>query len=156
MIQRIIIAHDYIEGSASSNRIMCFAKGYRDNGKDVHLMLFTSLKSQAPKIEGVRIEVFCEPDIPLKVTRRLIGISRYVKAIKNKYQPGNSVIHIYRTPWWGCFFNKKKYNFFYERGEVPFYSTSQSIVYKLQEFIGRKEAKKATGLLAQTHSLKKY
>ena len=155
MINRIIIAHDYLEGSASTNRIICFAKGYRDNGKEVHLMLYAP-GNHGLTIEGVDIRFYGEPNIPFKPLRRLMGIMRYVKAIKKIYQAGNSVIHIYRTPWWGFMFNRRKYNFFYERGEVPFYSTTKSLVYRIQEYIGRSEAKNATGMLAQTNSLKDY
>lgn len=156
MINKIIIAHDYLEGSASSNRVLCFAKGYRDNGKEVHLMLFAPQGHQTLAIEGIHVRFFYEPDMPFRPLRRYIATKRYVKAIKDLYEPGKTAIHIYRTPWWGSFFNKKKYNFFYERGEVPFYSTTKSIAYKLQEYIGRSEAKNATGMLAQTHSLKEY
>ena len=155
MIERIIIAHDYIQGSASSNRIICFAKGYRDNGKEVHLLLYAPGEHNLD-IEEVDVQFFGESNIPFKPLRRLIGILSYVKAIKRLYQPKNSVIHIYRTPWWGIMFNRSKYNFFYERGEVPFYSASKSLVYRIQEFIGRSEAKSATGMLVQTHSLKEY
>lgn len=155
MINRIIIAHDYLEGSASTNRIICFAKGYRDNGKEVHLMLYAPGDHNLT-IEGVDIRFYGEPNISFKPLRRLMGIMRYVKAIKKLYQAGNSVIHIYRTPWWGFMFNRRKYNFFYERGEVPFYSTTKSLAYKIQEYIGRSEAKNATGMLAQTNSLKDY
>ena len=156
MIKKIIIAHDYLEGSASSNRVICFAKGYRDNGKEVHLMLFAPQGHQELEIKGINVHFFYEPQMQLKPMRRFVAIRSYVKAIKSLYEPGKTAIHIYRTPWWGCFFNKKKYNFFYERGEVPFYSTTNSIVYRLQEYIGRGEAKNATGMLAQTHSLKEY
>lgn len=157
MIRKILIVHDYIEGSAGSNRVLCFAKGYRDNGKEVHLMLFGSQGCQVPKIEGVNVEMFYEPHIPLRITRRLIAIFCYVKAIKKKYQQSSTIIHIYRTPWWGFFFfNKKKYNFFYERGEVPFFASNRSLSYLFQEYIGRGEAKTATGMFAQTHSLKEY
>lgn len=156
MIKRIIIAHDYLEGSASSNRVLCFAKGYRDNGKEVHLMLFAPQGHQELKIEGIHIHFYYESQMRLKPLRRFVAIRLYTKAIKVLYEPGKTAIHIYRTPWWGFFFNKKKYNFFYERGEVPFYSTTKSIAYKLQEYIGRSEAKNATGMLVQTHSLKEY
>lgn len=156
MIDRIIIAHDYLEGSASTNRVLCFAKGYRDNGKEVHLMLFAPRGPQKLEIEGIKVYFFYEPTMWIKTLRRFVAIRIYVKAIKALYEPGRTAIHIYRTPWWGCFFNKKKYSFFYERGEVPFYSTAKSVAYRLQEYIGRAEAKNATGMLAQTHLLKEY
>lgn len=156
MFDTIIIAHDYFEGSASTNRILCFAKGYRDNGKDVHLMLYAPQGHQDLSIDGIYVHFYYEPKIPFKIIRRVVGIVRYVYAIKKMYVPRRTIIHIYRTPWWGCFFNQNRYNFFYERGEVPFYSTAKSLVYKIQEYIGRSEAKKATGMLAQTYSLKDY
>ena len=156
MINRILIAHDYLEGSASTNRVLCFAKGYRDNGKEVHLMLCALQGHQELYIEGINIHFFYEPKCTIKALRRLIAISRYIKAIKALYVPGKTAIHIYRTPWWGYKFNRKRFNFFYERGEVPFYSTSKSPAYLIQEYIGRREAKKATGMLAQTNSLRDY
>lgn len=156
MINRIIIAHTYREGSASTNRILCFAKGYRDNGKDVHLILYVSKGNPKLTISGVQVYICHEPNLIFKPLSRLVGIVRYVKEIKKSYLSQNTSIHIYRTPWWGFLFNKKKYNFFYERGEVPFYSTSKSLSYRVQEYIGRSESKTATGMLAQTYFLKEY
>ena len=156
MVERILIAHDYLEGSASTNRVLCFAKGYRDNGKEVHLMLFAPQGHQELTLEGIFVHFFYEPKCAIKALRRMIAVSRYIKAIKALYVPEKTVIHIYRTPWWGYMFKRKKYNFFYERGEVPFYSTSKSPAYLIWEYIGRKEAKNATGMLAQTYSLKDY
>ena len=156
MRERIIIAHDYIEGSACSNRIICFAKGYRDNGYSVMMMLYDTSAKQNLIIDGVDVRFFREPPIKTKPLRRLLGVLRYVKAIKKEYIPQHTLIHIYRTPWWGFLFNKKKYNFFFERGEIPFFSDSRSFTYRVQEYLGIKVATRATGMIAQTFSLKDY
>lgn len=156
MRTKVIIAHYYIEGSAGSNRILCFAKGYRDLGLEVVLMLFAPSRVQAPRIEGVSIRLFSEPAIPFRLLRRLAAVCRYVREIKREYIKGESVIHIYRTPWWGFLFSKNKYRFFFERGEVPFFSDSKSLSYRLQEHIGLRVTKRACGLLAQTYALKDY
>ena len=107
MLNRIIIAHDYVEGSASSNRILCFAKGYRDHGLEVLLVLFSPRNPVDLKLEGVDVQVVNEPGIRLRLTRRLMAVAKYVRTIKKLYIPGRSAIHIYRTPWWGFFFNRR-------------------------------------------------
>ena len=156
MIERVIIAHDYLEGSAASSRILGFAKGYRDNGMEVFLMLFSPRDTVSLDLKGIEVRVFNEPRMVLRLTRRLIARFRYVKAIKALYIPQKTAIHIYRTPWWGYFFNRKKYNFFFERGEIPFYSSGKSLSYLVQERLGLMVADRATGMLAQTHSLKDF
>ena len=156
MISRIIIAYEYLEGAASTNRIFCFAKGYRDHGMDVYLVLYTPSEVKDLHLDGIKTQFILAPQLPSKIIRKLVGVARFVKAVKKLYQPGNSAIHIYRTPWYGYFFNKKKYNFFFLRGEIPFYSNSNSLLYRLQEFVGLKVSPRATGLLAQTYSLKDY
>ena len=156
MINRIIIAYNYLEGSASANRILCFAKGYRDYGLEVHLMLLAPKEDKDYRLDGVDVQFYTEPKVPTKIARKLLGVPRFVRAIKRLYQPGNTAIHIYRTPWWGCFFNKKKYNYFFERGEIPFYVDSKALFYRFEEYIGLKLSPKATGLLAQTYALKNF
>lgn len=156
MLNRIIIAHDYVEGSASSNRILCFAKGYRDHGLEVFLVLFSPRNPVDLKLEGVDVQVVNEPGIRLRLTRRLMAVAKYVRTIKKLYIPGRSAIHIYRTPWWGFFFNRKKYNFFFERGEIPFFSSRRTVSYLIQECLGLWVTRRATGMLAQTHSLKDF
>lgn len=156
MIDRIIIAYEYIEGAASTNRVLCFAKGYRDNGKQVHLVLYASKEAKEVQIDGVEVIFVTEPSIPGKYLKKLFCILQFVKTIKRLYQPSKTVIHIYRTPWYGYFFNPQKYNIFFERGEVPFYSETKSILFKLQERIGLRVSKRSKGLLAQTYSLKDF
>jgi len=156
MLNRIIIAHDYIEGSASSNRILGFAKGYKEQGIETIMMLYDPSGKQTLQMDGIDVHFFCESKCGLKVFRRVTGVLQYVKAIKKAYIPGRTVLHIYRTPWWGFLFNKKKYNFFFERGEIPFYAETGSFSYRVQEYLGMKVSKRATGMLAQTYSLKDY
>lgn len=156
MINRIIIAYEYLEGAASTNRIICFAKGYRDHGMDVHLVLYASKEDKDLHLEGIHTQFVIAPKLPTKIFRKLVGVTRFIKAVKKLYQPGKSAIHIFRTPWYGYLFNKKKYNFFFEKGEIPFYSDSKSLLYRLQERVGLKVSPRATGLLAQTYSLKDY
>lgn len=156
MLNRIIIAHDYVEGSASSNRILCFAKGYRDHGLEVYLVLFSPRDHVGLKLDGVDVQVVNEPKIRLRLTRRLVAIAKYVRTIKNLYVSGRSAIHIYRTPWWGFFFNRKKFNFFFERGEIPFFSSRKTLSYLIQERLGLWVTRRATGMLVQTHSLKDF
>ena len=101
MRERIILAHDYQEGSASSNRVLGFAKGYCDHGKEVIVMLYDPSGKQSLRLDKVEVHFFSEPQLKVKVLRRVIGIYKYVKAIKKVYIPHITFIHIYRTPWWG-------------------------------------------------------
>ncbi len=156
MVERIIIAHDYVEGSASTNRIIGFAKGYRNCGREVILMLLSSDKSIDLSLEGIDVRVFTEPPIQSRIVRKLVAIRKYIRAIKQLYIPKATVIHIYRTPWWGFFFNRKKYDFFFERGEIPFFSERKSLSYLIQEVLGLWVTKRSAGILAQTYSLKDY
>ena len=110
MINRIIIAYEYLEGAASTNRIICFAKGYRDHGMDVHLVLYASKEDKDLHLDGIHTQFVIAPKLPTKIFRKLVGVTRFIKAVKKLYQPGKSAIHIFRTPWYGYLFNKKKYN----------------------------------------------
>ena len=156
MLRRIIIAHDYVEGSASTNRVLGFAKGYRANGMEVALLFFNP-RGNVVLPDGIS-DVLCirEPDIPFRLTRRLLAVCRYVREIKKAYVPGCTAIHIYRTPLWGYLFNRRKYNFYFERGEIPFYSDSRSILYRIRERLGLRVTRRASGMLVQTYSLKEY
>lgn len=156
MVNRIIIGHVFLEGAAITNRTIGFAKGYRMYGKEVHLLLYTTQAKPDLTIEGVNIVCVPELGIPVKFLRRILSGIRFVREIKKRYIHGSSAIHIRSTPWWGILFNRRKYDFFFERGEIPFFVDNGSLIFKLTEHIGNIESKRATGMLVQTEAIREY
>ena len=155
-IENIIIGHCYLPGSAASNRVFSFAKGYHNIGKNVTVILHSGYGVIPPVLEGVKIVNVQEKNIPGKLLRKLLIMRPILNAFKKNFVVGKTSVHIYRTPYWAHFLSYKKYNKFYERGEVPFYAEKKSPMYLLKEYLSLWEIHKAMGLLAQTYALKDF
>lgn len=155
-IKRIILQFTLLSGTAHVNRMICFAKGYLEAGIEVEVICLGLKGAKSLEIEGVKIRFINESRGANKLIRRIRDEIKIIRAIKEDYNPIDTVIHIYRTPVWAFCLSKRKYDFFLERGEVPFYINSFSIKYYIEEWLGRMVTKKATGLLAQTNALKEY
>lgn len=149
MNSRIIVAHYYSQGSASSNRISAYAKGFQQEGREVFLILGCTSYDSLPMIEGVRV-VRAQSDNRRNITRRM------VEAIKACYIQGNSAILIYGTPVLCWFLPKSKYNIFYECTEVPFYGRNKTAKSLLKEGIKLFLSRRATGMFVISHALKRY
>lgn len=155
-IRRIILAYSHITGSAHTNRMLCFAKGYQAAGKEVIIVCIGLGDAKPFGLEGITVHCIFENKMFDKISRRLLAQKKMVKIIKDLYDPSNTVIHIYRTPLWTYCFNNKKFDFFVERGEVPYYAEIKSLKYNIEEWLGLKLTKRATGMLVQTYALKRY
>lgn len=154
-IKKIILVYSHIPGFATTNRMLCFAKGYKAAGLEVEIICL-GLRGAVPfTLDGIEVRFIGEDDGLNILLSRLKSERALLKAIKQDYRPSDTVI-VTRSSLWAFCLNRKKYHFFLDRGEVPFYSNSKSIKYLMEEWLGRRLTKRATGLLAQTHTLKEY
>lgn len=149
MISQVIIAHLYKPGSAATNRIIAYAKSFRDLGVNVSLVLGNESHYESPKIEGVTT-------VMVKVTNHGKLAKQLAASIKSLYQQGNSAIIVYGSPLLCWYLPKSKFNIFYECTEVPFYGRAKTIGSRIKEGIKIFLAKRATGMLVISRALEQY
>lgn len=149
MIDKIIIAHLYNPGSAATNRIIAYAKGYRHLGLSVSLVLGCEGGTSAPNLGDIEVV-----EVKSKSHR---GISRRMaNAIKTIYDPSRTAIQIYGTPELCLYLTKKRYNIFFECTEVPFYGEKASLPLRLKEQLRLCLIKRSTGMMVISKALKDY
>ena len=148
LVTRIIIAHYYSPGSAATNRIIAYAKGFTEIGVRVLLVLGSSNKEQKPILPGVDIVSVCSKHTELS--------RKMAQVIERHYQKSNTAVLVYGTPVFTLYCSKRKYNIFYECTEVPLYGKAGSLAQRLKEKIKITLAKRATGMLVISKALQDY
>lgn len=151
-VKKLIFVGAYTEGLAASNFVLSFAKGYADLGVPVTLIINTTDMDFTFSYPGIKLILIREKDDSL-----LSKITTYKKILTevNKIYTADCIIQSYGTSLW-YLFSFRKYNIFYTIGERPFNNPNGSIMSKLLDVMGLISVKKASGLLVQTNSLKKY
>lgn len=155
-IKTIILVESYVPGSASSNRVICYAKGYRDLGLNVKLLLQSVDTVPMPVINGVDVIHVGDNTSGVRLVNIIIRVSRILQAIKRVYVPDQSVIQVYNIPLFVRYINRKRYNVFCEVGEIPYYAELGSFVYKVKESFRLSGTKRVKGLIVLTNALKEF
>lgn len=156
MIKTILLVESYVPGSASSNRMICYAKGYRGIGLNVKLLLQTVDDIEMPDIPGVSVIRVKDGLGSNRLMRIINRLRSMIGAIKREYIKGESVIQVYNVPLFIRFINKRKYNVFCEIGEIPYYAEIKSFVYRIKESLRLSGTKRIKGLIVLTNALKDY
>lgn len=149
MVNRIIIAHLYNPGSAATNRIIAYARGYSQLGISVSMVLGCEGPEPSSNLAGI--------DVRVVKSSSHRGLSKEMaKVIKGLYEGGQNAIQIYGTPELCLYLHKKRYNIFYECTEVPLYGEKGSPIQILKELLRLWLTKRATGMMVISHALKDY
>lgn len=140
--------HYYKPGSAATNRILAYAMSFAELNKRVVLVLGTKHKTSLPVVDGIKIHgvVGSSHMLALKMSQ----------VVKRSYDRKSSAIIVYGTPIFCLFLEKRKFNIFYECTEVPFYGRRGSIIQRIIEYLKLMMAKRSTGMLVISKSLKQY
>ena len=152
MINNIIIAILYQPGSAATNRIFAYARGFVTQGVNVSLILGNQTQYEAPllgKEENIKVYMVQAPH-GYKLNRAMAN------KVKELYKDESSAILIYGTPALCWFLPKSKYNIFYECTEIPFYGRKKTFSSWLKEEIKVYLSRRATGMLVISKALVKY
>lgn len=151
MITRIIIAHLYQPGSAATNRIIAYARGFAACGVEVYLILGNHIAHEKPILENGEINIYMvQAPHGYKLNQ---AMANKVKAL---YKRDSTAILIYGTPALSWFLPKTEYNIFYECTEVPFYGRKKTLSSWLKEIIKFFLAKRTTGMLVISKALADY
>lgn len=150
-MKRIIISHIFKPTSASSNRLMAYAKGFANSGKEVLMLLGCSEDVKKYTLDNRNIKY----QIITSNWHSLLIIKMAITARK-LYDKNNDVILIYGSPLQCLWLPKFKYNIFYECTEIPFYGRNKTVVNRLKEFVKHHLSLRATGMLVISNSLKDY
>ena len=148
-LQTIIVAHLYHPGSAASNRILAYVKGFLELGLDVHLVLGCKAREEKPILAGVDV-IMVGNDSRSSVTREMAS------AIKRVYQKDTGVILVYGTPSLCWYLPHPRYHIFYECTEIPFFGRQRTLKTFVVETVKMILAKRATGMLVISQALKEY
>ena len=148
-IRKVIIVHSYSPGSAATNRVIAYAKGFVSLGVETHLVLGNESHAKGPEIGGVNICL-------VEVVRHADLIKNLAAAVKTIYESKDSVVIVYGSPLLCWFLPKSKYNIFYECTEVPYYGRKKTLVSRLKEGIKTFLSKSATGMFVISQALKQY
>lgn len=157
-IKHIILAYEHIPGFAHTNRVLAYAKGYRELGLRVSVVCSSSSRYPSYILEGIDVHFCQEPNSRCKAYNVLSSYNKVIKSLKRLYNKDESVIHVYSTPTplWISLLNKRKYDYFLEMTEIPFAVTNPSFYRRVQINLGEYKTKRCTGLLVITGSLKDY
>ena len=147
-ISKIIIAHLYFPGSAGSNRILAYTQGFRELGLKVILVLAAEKDFEFMPMRDI--------DVHKCIGRHGNQAKMMADCIKKLYTGKNSVVLTYGTPSLCWYLTKKQYNIFYECTEIPFYGRKKTIKSRLKEKFKSFLARRATGMLVISKSLKDY
>ena len=146
--QIIVVLPSYFPGQAAGNRMIACAKAYSKLGKTTQLVLASSQKFESPEIEGVIIHKVIEPS-------RYTVYSSIAKTVESLYSM-STVIHLYGSPFLMRYMNPKRFNFFVEYTEVPFYGRKHGVKASIAEWYKIYLTKKARGVFVISKSLQKY
>lgn len=152
MINKVIIAHLYQPGTAATNRIIAFAKGFATHGVEVSLVLGNEMLYTLPTIEeNAKISISF-----VHAPHGYVLNQAMADKVKELYRGASTAILIYGTPALCWFLPKSRYNIFYECTEVPFYGRKKTLTSWVKEKIKTYLAKRATGMLVISNALVKY
>lgn len=155
-VNTIILVDSYLPGSASSNRMLCYAKGYSSLGLNTIMLLQCEDDVELPVINGVNVVRVQESNSRSRVIRIIKRLTSMITAVKQHYKDDETVIHIWNVPLFVWFLNKKKYAVFCEIGEIPNYAESGSFIYHIKEKLRMMGPRTLKGLIVQTNSLADY
>ena len=144
----LLVLPSYYSGQAAGNRMMAYAKEYAKLGKKVYLVLGASDNFDLPTIEGVEVKSVVD-------SSRNSLYKKIAKVVTELYND-DSAIHLYGTPFLMRYLSPKKYNFFIEFTEVPFYGRKHGLRASITEWYKLHLAKKAKGLFVISQSLFDY
>lgn len=151
-LERIIIIHLYMPGSAATNRILAYALAFSSQGVNVSLILGNQILHDPPLFDK-------EKNISAYMVQAPHGYNLN-RAMANKVEKLNkgasTAVLIYGTPALCWFLPKSKYNIFYECTEVPFYGRKKTFQSWVKEKIKVYLAKRATGMLVISKALVNY
>lgn len=152
-LNKIILVGIWYSGSAATNRLIAYAKGYAAAGKEV-LIICRSLENfQWDLGDGIKTIIYPENSTYSKLWGRISVYRKVVRTIKETYVDSETAVHIYGLPVWGFMLPKEKYNVFYERTEAPYYQNG-GLIYKICETIQLSMVKYAKGLFVISESLR--
>lgn len=147
----IIITHLFKLGSAATNRIFAYARGFRELGMDVVLFLGGKpIDLPQQYTSGIKLKW-------IPVTSSL-SLARVVARVIRKMPIMDiSFILAYGSPLLSLFLPSKHYKVVYECTEIPFYGrTSVGICDKVKEKINFYAVKKCSAMLVISNALKEY
>jgi glycosyltransferase involved in cell wall biosynthesis len=145
---KVIIAHHFYEGSAASNRVLAYARGFAELGFDVVMILGVESDVNIPAIPNIRIQkCICKHWKQSKLM---------AQKIKKEYIEHQCFILVYGTPTLCWYLPKKKYTIFYECTEIPFYGRKKTLSSKIKETIKNYLSHRATGMLVISKALENH
>lgn len=156
LVNTVILVESFVPGSASSNRMMCYAKGYSALGLHTIMLLQCGEEVELPVINGVDVVRVSESKSLFRVARIVKRVTAMIAAIKRYYKEGETVVHVWNVPLFIWFFNTKKYSVFCEIGEIPNYSEKGSLLYHFKEKLRAMGPRKVKGIIVQTNALADY
>lgn len=148
MISKVIIAHLYQPGTASTNRIIAYAKSFKSLGMEVVLVLGGKSILYLPSFNGI--------DVLLATAPFHLMVFSKMAAIVKKIYSRDSCILVYGSPVLCGFLPCKKFSIFYECTEVPFYGKKKNMVSCIIEKVKLVLARQSTGMLVISKALKEY
>ena len=148
MLQHIIIAHLYQPGTAATNRILAYAKSFKELGKEVTLVLGCDAVMPLPELDGINVT-------GITASAHALLAPKMARVIKDRYSKETAIL-VYGTPLLCLFLPKSRYNIFFECTEVPLYGRAKGIASRLKEQFKLFLAKRATGMLVISNALEKY
>lgn len=143
-------------GSASSNRMMCYAKGYNTLGIHTIMLLQCADDVELPILEGIKVVRVPESKSSLRSVRVFMRVKHMLDFIRRYYKEGETVIHIWNVPLFVWFIKKNKYAVFCEIGEIPNYAETGSFIYHLKEKLRMLGPRTVRGIIVQTNALVDY
>ncbi len=155
-VNTIILVETYLPGAASSNRMICYAKGYQSMGINTIFLLQCPTSVELPVIDGVTIERVPESSSNLRIVRIAKRVTSMLQAIRRYYIKGETVVHVWNVPLFVWFINKKKYNIVCELGEIPNYAEGGSFLYRIKENLRKNGPLSVKGIIVQTNALAEY
>ena len=130
-MNKIIIVHYFQPGSAATNRVIAYAKGFIKLGLQVVLVLGMGTSRDTSMLPiSLDIDV-----IGVSSRRHHLLMPKISRVVKRYYVKNDSAILVYGTPSLCLFLPKNKYDIFYECTEVPFYGMKKTLSRRVKESI---------------------
>lgn len=155
-VRTIILVESYLPGSASTNRMLCYAKGYQSLGINTIFLLQCNEEVVLPNIEGVTVVKVPESNSKSRLVQIVVRVKKMIQTIKQFYRKSETVVHVWNVPLFIWFINKKKYSIFCEIGEIPNYAETGSFSYKVKEKLRLYGPRAVKGIIVQTNALMDY
>lgn len=155
-VKKVILVELYVPGSASSNRMICYAKGYHSLGINTVLLLQCENNTELPIIDGVEVVRVKESDSRIRLTRIASRVYSMIRTINRYYTKDETIVHVWNVPLFIWFINKRKYSVFCELGEIPNYAERGSFLYRIKENLRKMAPSTVKGIIVQTNALADY